>query len=64
MITGQGMCMFVYWTSGARDVCMITGQGMCMYDYWTSWARVVCVLLLDKGSVCMITGQAGQGMSV
>ena len=41
---------------------MVTGQGMCMYDYWTKWARDICVWLLDKGCVCMITGQDGQGI--
>ena len=43
---------------------MATGQGMCMCDYWTRWARDICVWLLDKGCVCVITGQAGQGISV
>ena len=26
--------------------------------------RDICVWLLDKGCVCVITGQAGQGISV
>jgi hypothetical protein len=74
---GQGMSVYDYCTSWSRDVCVwlpdelgkgclciISGRGMCMYVYWTSWTREVCIRLPGKGRLCMITGQAGQGMSV
>jgi hypothetical protein len=52
MVTGQGMCVYDYWT---------TGQGMSVCGYWT---RDACLRLPGKGGLCMFTGQAGERMSV